>query len=90
MKQLDLGRSTLTFEHKGEVYRLGGELSGDYFVAWKDWSNRLTPNGEKIELTEKEKLHVMDIVKKYWRSTDFDIAFLDSDQHLIFTTKKLR
>ncbi len=90
MKQLDLGRSTLTFEHKGEIFKLYGELYPHTFVACKDWSDKLTSKGEKIELTEKEKLRVMDIVKKYWRSKDFDIQFEDSDYHPIFTTKKLR
>lgn len=56
----------MTFEHKEEIYRLGGDLSGNTFIAWRGWSKRLTPGGVKIELTEKEKDKMIDIVKKYW------------------------
>ena len=90
MKQLDLGRSTLTFEHKGEIYRLGGDLSGDTFVAWRDWSEKLTPEGERGELTEKEKDKVIDIVKKYWNNKRCIIDFVDNNLHVIYTTEKIK
>lgn len=90
MKLLDLGRGNLTFEHKGEIFILYGDLSAGTFIAWRDWSDRLTPEGEEIELTEKEKDKVIDIVKKYWNNKSCIIEFVDNDLNLIYTTKKIR
>lgn len=90
MKLLDLGRGSLAFEHKGEIFVLYGELSGGTFIAWRDWSDRLTPEGERVELTEKEKDKVIDIVKKYWNNKSCIIDFVDNNLHVLYTTQKIR